>query len=153
MTQHNFFDTVLKNFDFSNLTAPMANAPADVQQALDEQRKNMQSLAEIQQITAQNFQEIAHRQNALFSQIMRNNASIAQDMLNAGKPEDKLLRNSQAMQKNYEQAMESAKEIADLVQKTNSEATNILTKRADESVKKAQMSASKTATTASKTAA
>ncbi len=69
---------------------------------------------------------------------MRNNASIAQDMMNAGKPEDKMARNSQAMQKSYEQAMEGAKEIAELVQKANSEAAGILTKRADESLKEAQ---------------
>ena len=94
--------------------------------------KNVQTINMAQQASLENFQEIAHKQNQIFNQIMQHTTTMANDLISESKPEEKMKKNAENFQKGYEQAMQNAKEISDLLKKSGNDTGKILTKRVTE---------------------
>lgn len=91
--------------------------------------KNVQTINMAQQASLENFQEIAHKQNQIFSQIMQHTTTMANDLMAEANTEEKMKKNAENFQKGYEQAMKNAKEISDLLKKSGNDTGKILTKR------------------------
>ena len=108
--------------------------PNQFQGLYNSQLKNIQSINNMQQTSIENFQEIAHKQNEIFSQIMQQTTHMANDMMVNSDPEEKLRKNVINFQKGYEQALSNAKEISELIKKSNAQTNKILRKRASESL-------------------
>lgn len=133
--QQNPFSSFKANEFFKNFSALSKNNPFDPSKFLEFQRKNMETLSEAQQITADAFQEIVNKQIEIVSQLMEEQSFITNQLLREGTPEDKLTRNAELIKNSYEKAITGAKEISDLVKKTNTKATGLLNKRATASFK------------------
>ncbi len=108
-----------------NFVARLDALPQSAQSLLAIQKNNVETMKKIQNVFMENLQEISQRQSAVFSQIMAQTTTMANDMSYAGKPEDKLSHNMVAIKKSYEDAMTNAKEISMLVKKANDKATKI----------------------------
>lgn len=133
--QQNPFSSFKNNEFFKNFTVFSKTNPFDPSKFLEIQRKNLETLSEAQQITAEAFQEIVNKQIEIVSQLMEEQSFIANQLLREGTPEDKLTRNAELIKNSYDKAMTSAKEITDLVKKTNTKASGLLNKRATASFK------------------
>lgn len=126
--------TPLLGTAFFDLFKQYRELPEQFKGLYDTQIKNIQSINKVQQTSIENFQEIAYRQNEIFSQIMQQTSTMANDMIDNSNPEEKLRKNALNFQKSYEQALSNAREISELIKKSNVETNKILTKRATESL-------------------
>lgn len=120
-------------------------APVNIQEALEIQRKNLSCLSEAQQLTAESIQTIVSKQVEFFSQFLEEQSHLTSELLREGKPEDKINKNAELIKASYERALTNAKEISDLVRKTNTQTTGLLNKRASASIKEIRESLGKAA--------
>lgn len=135
MTQQNDSFKFFTDNDFFKSFTKFQAAPFDVQKLLEIQRKNLQALTEAQQLTVEGVQSIMGRQMEIVSQFMEEQSFLTNQLMREGNPEDKLSRNAELIKNSYEKAMANAKEISELVKKTNTKTTGILNKRASANFK------------------
>lgn len=135
MTQQNIFSDFFKNNDFTKVFAKFQQAPFDIQKILEIQRKNIQTLSEAQQLAVEGVQAIVTRQIEVVSQFMEEQSFLTNQLMREGTPEDKLNRNAELIKNSYDKALANAKEISELVKKTNTKASGLLNKRASATFK------------------
>jgi phasin family protein len=118
----------------------------DADAVLAAQQKNVDAMIEANKVVIAGYQDLYKRQIALFE------AAIAQakDQLTEaqGQPltTEQSIQNVEAMKAAFEKAAANAKELAALVQKTNTDAFEIVKARADEAVAEFKAAAEKNAT-------
>lgn len=144
MTQQNNFFNFFKNNDFAKSLEKLQAAPFDMKKMLEIQRKNLQTLSEAQQLTVEGIQSVLNRQIEVISQFMEEQSFITNQLLREGTPEDKLNRNAELIKNSYDKAVANAKEISELVQKTNSKASRLLNQRASATFKEIRDTVEKT---------
>lgn len=132
--QKNFFD-IFGNSDFLKSFSKMPTASFDMEKFFEIQRKNLETLAEAQQVTVDGVQTIVNRQIEIMSQLMEEHSHLTSQLLREGTPEDKLNKNAELIKNSYEKAVANAKEISELVKKTNAQAAGLLNKRASANIK------------------
>ena len=143
MTKTSPFD-FFKNSDFSKFFDNYQGMPFDMTSFLETQRRNMQALTEAQQCSMERFQAIAQRQSEILSQMVEDNASLAKQMMTEGTPEEKIAKNAKIFKSVYERTVENLKDLADMVSKSNQEATDIINKRVTATMSEIQSSLEKT---------
>lgn len=127
MSQNDF----LKFFD-PNLAKSLSGFngfPFDVQTFVESQQKNFQAFTEAQQTALQGIQAAAQRQNELLSQIVEDQSKLAREIMSEGTPEQKVAKQTDLIKKNYESSISNMKEISELLNKSNQQATDIINKR------------------------
>ena len=71
----------------------------------------------------------------IISEFLKEQSSATNDILCEGKPEEKIIKNSERMQKSYKKAMSNLEEIAAIIKEANSKTTRILNDQAKENIK------------------
>ncbi|MGH1455545.1 MAG: phasin family protein [Alphaproteobacteria bacterium] len=135
---------VFSGMNIPNFVASYEALPQSAQALLAMQKNNLNTMKKIQGVFFDNMQEIGQRQTAIFSQIMAQTTSLANDAAHGGKPEDKLAQNLAAVKQSYEDAMINAKEISLLVKKANEKASKILQDSVADTYKTRQKPSEKT---------
>lgn len=125
-------NTLMDSMKFYNPSAK------DFENILSIQKKNIETIKQTQKIAFETFQEIRTYQNDMFSQIIARSNQLANDVFREGKPEEKLASNAALVQKGYDDAIKSAKEISAIIKKANEKATSILSKNATDAMKDLQ---------------
>ena len=143
MSEDKDFTIPFSNKVFFDLFKQYQSMPEQVKGLLDVQMKNIKSINQAQRVSMENFQEIASRQNEIFSQIMQQTTMMANDLSHDSSPENKLKRNALNFQKGYEQALSNVQEISELIKKSNATTSKILQDRANESIKEVKSCTSK----------
>lgn len=121
------FDAWLKPDMASNFAAP--NAMVGMKELMESGRRSVQACAEAQQIAAESFQTIIQRQTEILSQMVRDNSSIAQEIINEGTPEEKIARGAELVRNAYERTVSGMQEVGDICNKSTKEACEIINKR------------------------
>lgn len=138
MSEDNDFASQFPNKVFFDLFRQYQAMPESVKSLYDIQMKNVKSINQAQRVSIENFQEIASRQNEIFSNIMQQTTMMANDMAQNSSPEEKLKRSALHFQKSYEQALSNVQEISDLIKKSNAAAGKILKERTNKNIKEVQ---------------
>lgn len=144
MAQKNTFTDFFAQNDFAKLFDNYKNPAFDLKSFLETQRKNIQALTQAQQLTFQSFQTIAQRQGELLSQLVEDNSSIAKEILAEGTPEDKMSKNAELFKSVYERTVSNMKELSEIINKSNQEATTVINKRVSATMNEIQASLEKT---------
>jgi len=128
------FQDMFKMPDFEKMFTGMQMPGVDMNAMLDAQRKNVEALVEANKVAAAGYQEIFQRQVALVE------AAIADAQAQMGNVQGQPLSPDQA-QKNVDllrsqmgKALSSARELAELAQKANTGAFDVIRTRFDEAV-------------------
>lgn len=129
MSKSNTFQNFFSQNDFAKAFEQYQGLPFDMGSVLETQRKNIQAVADAQQLAFENLQAIAQRQSEILSQILEDNASLAQQIMAEGTPEEKMAKNADLFKKVYERSIKSLKELSDMVGKSNDEASKIINQR------------------------
>ena len=127
--QKNPFADFFQQNDFAKLFDNYKNPAFDMQSFMETQRKNIQAVTQAQQLTFQNFQAIAQRQGEIISQIVEDNSSLAKELLSEGTPEEKISKNAEIFKDVYERSVSGLKELSEMINKSNQEATTVINKR------------------------
>jgi phasin family protein len=130
-----FFDVDVSKFgDISKLISDFKVPGVDVESVLASQQKNIQALTAANQLAFEGFQAVARRQSEIVRQTIEQTTAIVSELMAAGSPEDKVAKQADLVKLAFEKALANARELAELVAKSNSEAADVINKRVSESL-------------------
>lgn len=117
---------------FGSLKLPSAE---QLQALADAQKRNLEAMVAANRLAMEGAQALARRNLDILQQAM---AELAQTMQNLasleGNPAQKAQQQAEAMKAAYERAVANMKELADLIQKSNGEAMEVLNRRFSEAM-------------------
>ena len=134
MAQTNPFTQFFSESNFTKALSQYQGIPVDMKSLMETQRKNWQALGEAQQLAVANMQAIAQRQSEIMSQIAEDNSSIAKEFVSEGTPEEKIAKNAELFKRFYERTIKNAQELSTMISKSNTEASNVISKRVSASM-------------------
>lgn len=134
MDTNNPFSNFFSDTEFTKLMQQYQETPFDMKTIIDAQRKNVQAMTEAQQLAMESMQAIAQRQSEIISQMVEDQSKMAQEMMGDGTPEEKISRNADLFKNTYERTIGNVRELADMLSKSNTEATDIINKRISDSM-------------------
>jgi len=115
--------------DFGKLWANGKASSFDVNWLLAYQRKNIEALTAAQQRALEGAQAVARRQVELARAAAEDLSKVAKELVGVGSAEDKLIKQADAAKEAFEAAVASVNELAELVQKFQTEAFEVIRKR------------------------
>ncbi|KAB2928490.1 MAG: phasin family protein [Candidatus Contendobacter sp.] len=125
----------LSKFDMTKMLGDVKIPGFDMQAIMDAQRKNIEALTAANQAAVQGIQAVAQRQAEILSQAMSEVSSVAQQLAgSASNPQEMTTKQAELVRKAFEQALANARELAEMVSKSNTEAFAIINKRVTESL-------------------
>ncbi|MCC8998469.1 MAG: phasin family protein [Candidatus Contendobacter sp.] len=122
-------------FDLSKALGDVKIPGFDLEAAVAAQRKNIEALTAANQAAVQGLQAVAQRQAEILSQAINEVSTVAQQLSSAGtNPQELTAKQAELARKAFEQALANARELAEMVSKSNTEAFAIINKRVTESL-------------------
>ena len=114
----------------------------DLEGLAQAQRRNMEALSAANRVAVEGAQAVARRHMEIVQSAMAEMTDAMRGMSGTESPQDRAARQAELMKGGYERAVANMKEIADLIQKSNSEALALLNHRFAEAMEEVkQMSA------------
>jgi len=104
----------------------------DVEALMAAQRKNLEAMAQAQQLATEGMQAVARRQAELLQQMMEGANDAVRSLMVAGNPEDKAAKQADLAKQVFERAIANMRELAELVAKSNSDTFEVMNKRVTE---------------------
>ena len=130
---------------FSELFGAAKLPGVDSDAVLAAQQKNVDALIEANQVVIAGYQDLYKRQVALFEAAVAETKDKLAGFQGQPLTADQATRNVEALKAAFEKAAADAKELAELVQKTNTDAFEIVKVRFEEAVAEFKAAAEKTA--------
>lgn len=122
------------DFDFSKLVGNFGQGAPEVERLMEEQKKNLEAIAEANRRAAESFQAILQRQSDLLREAMSEANSAVGELSTAASPEARAKKQADMMRRSFERTMTNMREIAEMAAKSNGEIFDLLSERAAESI-------------------
>lgn len=137
-----FFEDMQAKFKEMMVTTPAAS-PFDLKLVMEAQRKNMQAIAQANQMVMQGWQTMAQRQAEMVSQFVQDNSSLARETMKEGTAQDKFSKQADIAKKACEKSMLNSQELIEIMRKSTFETAEVLSKRMIDSISEIKSSANK----------
>lgn len=92
-------------------------------------RRNLETLSAANRVALEGAQTVAKRHMEIVQQTMQEMTETIRDLATPGSPQDKAAKQATLIKQAYERAVAHMKELAELIQRSNGEALNMLNKR------------------------
>jgi phasin family protein len=103
-----------------------------VEDVLMSQRKHFEALTQANQLTLECARTVTQRQAEIMQQVFAEGSALFQLWMQPAAPQERLVKNIEVVRRTFEKSVTDAREIAELVMKANSDAFDLLGKRAAE---------------------
>jgi phasin family protein len=123
-----------KMFEMPKQVGDFKFAPMDMEGVVAAQRKNVEALAQANQLAVESMQAIARRQSEIFRQMMEEASSAMREVMAAGSPEEKAAKQTEIVKDAFQRAVLNMRELAELVAKSQTEAMDVVQKRVADSL-------------------
>jgi phasin family protein len=123
----NFFD-----MDVSKAFAGFTFPGFDAESFLASQRKNLEAFTQANQLAVEGVQALARRQVEIIRQTMEEASAALREVTAPGAPDEKLAKNAEFAKTAFEKGLAAARELGDLVAKTNQDTFAVINKRVTE---------------------
>jgi phasin family protein len=120
---------------FSALLGNMTLPSVDVTGLLVSQRKNMEALAAVMRMATEGAGTVARRQAQMIQAALEQNMALVQDL---GSPTNGKDNVAMRLKKNLETSVANARELTQLLERSNKEVFEVLWRRADEALEEIQ---------------
>ena len=117
--------------------------PFDMTKIMEHHQKNLEAMTKSWQSMAQGASGVANKQKEIFEAAMKDMAEMAQSYKPGGNPQDVMAKQAEFAKKAMEAAIANTKDIAELVQKSSTEALKIVQDRMKESYEEIRTSVEK----------
>ena len=117
--------------------------PFDMTKIMEHHQKNLEAMTRSWQAMAEGASGIANKQKEIFEAAMKDMAEMAQSYKPGGNPQDVMAKQAEFAKKAMEAAIANTKDIAELVQKSSTEAFKIVQDRMKESYEEIRTSVEK----------
>ena len=128
---------------FKNMGEQLKIAPFDMTKIMEHQQKNLEAMTKSWQAMAGAANEIAQKQREVFEQAMKDVTAMVQEYKPGGSPQDIMAKQAEFAKKAMEAAIANTRDIAELVQKSSTEAFKIVQDRMKESYEEIKASVEK----------
>jgi phasin family protein len=128
------FQEMFKLPDFEKMFAGMQMPGVDMNAMLEAQRKNVEALVEANKVAAAGYQEIFQRQVALVEAAIADAQAQMGNVQGQPMSAEQAQKNMEVVRTQMEKALASARELAELAQKANTGAFDVIRTRFDEAV-------------------
>ncbi len=128
-----FFD-----FDISKYLGDFKVPGVDVDTIVANQRKNIEALTQANKLAFEGLQNVVKRQVEILRQTIDEVAHVAKDFAEPGTAQDKAAKQAEFAKDAFERALANARELAELIAKSNAEAFDLLNKRFTQSLDEAR---------------
>jgi len=123
------FDFDISKFDMSKYLGDFKVPGVDVETLVASQRKNIEALTQANKLAFEGIQALFKRQVEIARSSIEESASAARHLVEAGTPQEKAVRQTELTKEAFEQALANARELSEIVAKSNAEAFEALNKR------------------------
>ena len=123
-----------KMFEMPKQMGDFKFAPVDMEGVVATQRKNIEALAQANQLAVESMQAIARRQSEIFRSMMEEASSAMREVMAAGSPEEKAAKQTEIVKDAFQRAVVNMRELAELVAKSQTEAMDVVQKRVADSL-------------------
>jgi phasin family protein len=106
----------------------------DVEQLTNAQRRNFEVLSAANKVALEGAQAVARRHMEILQQSTSEMTQAMQSMAGAQDPQARATKQAEMLKAAYERAVGNMREVADLIQKSNSEALSLLNQRFTEAM-------------------
>jgi phasin family protein len=117
------------DLDISKFLGEMKVPGIDVETLVASQRKNIEALTQANKLAFEGVQAVFKRQVEIIRQAVEEGATIARELVEAGTPQDKAIRQTELTKSAFERALANARELSEIIAKSNGEAFDLLNKR------------------------
>jgi phasin family protein len=124
-----FFD-----MDVNKLLGDFRVPSVDVEAVVASQRKNIEAFTQANQLAVEGVQAVARRQVEIARQAIEEFSAMVQGFAQPGTPEERLAKQAELTKVALERGLSNARELTELVTKSNTEALNVINKRVTESL-------------------
>ena len=133
--------------EFHKLFADMKfPAMGGMETFLAAQRRNMEVLSAANRVALEGAQMVAKRHMEIMQQTMSEMTETMRDFASPESPQVRAAKQAEMLKTAYERAVAHIKELADLIQKSNSEALHMLNQRFTEAMEEVKVLAAKAPT-------
>ena len=119
----------LFDFDVSKYLGDFKVPGVDVESLVSNQRKNIDALTQANKLAFEGLQNVVKRQVEILRQTIDEVAQVAKDFSEPGSAQDKAAKQAEFAKDAFERALANARELAELIAKSNAEAFDLLNKR------------------------
>ena len=136
-TPQNFTDM------FKNLGEQLKLPQVDVAKIMEHHQKNLEAMTKSWQAMASGASEIAQKQRAIFEEAVKDVTEMVKEYKPGGSAQEIMAKQSEFAKKAMEAAIANTRDIAQLVQKSSTEAFKIVQDRMKESYEEIRKSVEK----------
>jgi len=130
-----FFDVDFSKFtDISKVMSELKVPGVDIDAMMATQQKNIQALTAANQLAFEGMQTVFRRQSEILRQSVEQSSVMISELMSAGSPEDKVAKQADLVKTAFEKALSNMRELAELVARSNTEATEVVSRRFGESL-------------------
>jgi phasin family protein len=118
------------DFDFTRLLSEMKlPAVPDMQALSDASRRNIEALTAANRVALEGAQAVARRHMEIMQQAVTEMSEGMKALNSADTPQAKTAKQAELVKQGYQRAVTNLQELSDLIQRSNSEALNLLSRR------------------------
>ena len=128
---------------FKNMGEQLKIPSFDMTKIMEHQQKNLEAMTRSWQAMASGASEIAQKQRSIFETTMKDVTAMAQSYKPGGSPQEIMAKQTEFAKKAMEAAIANTRDIAELVQKSSSDAFKIVQDRMKESYEEIKASVEK----------
>ncbi len=122
-----------EKFDFTKMADQFQVPGLDAQALVASQKRNFEALALANKIALEGAQAVMQRQAEIVRQGVEEASKAFSDMNAAGTPQDQIAKQADLVKGAYESALANVRELTEMANKANVEATELLSSRVSES--------------------
>jgi phasin family protein len=120
---------IFKMFSDFKMPAMMPNVMPDMEALAAAQRKNIEAFSAANRVALEGAQAVARRHMEILQASVAEMTEAMKGFASAQAPQDKAAKQAELAKSTYEKAVANLQELADLIQRSNSEAIGLLNKR------------------------
>lgn len=106
----------------------------DVNEILASQKKNMEAFTKAMQRTTEGAEAVARRQAEILRTALDQTAALIRELTVPGSPKETVAKQAEFIKKAFEAAVANARELAEMVEKSNKEAFEVIKRRTSETL-------------------
>lgn len=122
----------VSQFDYNKMFGGLKMPSVGMDAMMDNQRKNMEALTAANQKFVQGMQAVARRQTEMLTQAIADMSDAAQQIAGAGDPQRMTAKQAELTRQSYEKTLVNMRELAEMINKSNTEAFEVINKRISE---------------------
>jgi phasin family protein len=122
-------DFDISKFDISKYIGDFKVPGVEVEVLVASQRKNIEALTQANKLAFEGVQAVFKRQVEILRQSIEESAAAAKEITDASTPQEKAIRQTELTKDAFERSLSNARELSEIIAKSNSEAFDLLNKR------------------------